>query len=102
MGYAQRHTWRGNSDNDLYKICRGSADIRTGWGGWKNTQPRVRRDMVGIPESEKINAYALSTYICNQLSTNLYHIKIYYYMGGCIPVIIIMLIPLLLIIQLQL
>ena len=69
MSYAQRHTWRGNSDNDLYKICRGSADIRTGWGGWKNTQPKVRRDMVGIPESEKINAYALSSYICNQVST---------------------------------
>jgi hypothetical protein len=67
--YTKAYTWRGNSDNDLYRICRGSADIRIGWGGWANNQPLLKRDMVHIPEEEKIHAYALATYICNQVST---------------------------------
>jgi hypothetical protein len=67
--YAKTHTWRGNSDNDLYRICRGSSDIRIGWSGWANKQPKLKRDMVHIPEEHKINAYALSTYVCNQVST---------------------------------
>ena len=68
LAYARKYQWQGNSDNDLYRICRGSRDVAVGWGGWMNARTARERTPVRIPEAEKIIAYSLNTYICNQTS----------------------------------